>query len=153
MRKRPTINWLLQNKLKELTIWIDRSLLWKHCKPTRKDSTPFLVTDNSVLSNIKEIINKHWYILNIESSFKELCNISQLMIAFCKIDKLKTTYRKKHNTKEPKIFHTYTTNNGRSMYPMLHQSIALLPASSQNSNIYNHSNQKHFYNFSTNHLP
>ena len=38
---------------------LDRSLLLKNCKPKRKDSIPFLVTYNSVLPNIKEIINKH----------------------------------------------------------------------------------------------
>ena len=39
------------------------------------------------------------------------------------------------------------------MYPMLHQSIALLPTSSQNNNIYKHSNQRELYNFSPSHLP
>ena len=40
---------------------LDRSLLLKNCKPKRKDSIPFSVTYNSVLPNIKKIINKHWY--------------------------------------------------------------------------------------------
>ena len=72
------MNRLLKNKLRELTTWID------HCKPKRKDSIPFSVTYNSVLPNIKEIINKHWHILNIDSSFKEIFNSLQLMIAFRK---------------------------------------------------------------------
>ena len=59
----------------------------------------------------------------------------------------------KHNKKQPKISHTYTNNNFGSMYPMSHQSIALLPTSSQNSNIYKHSNQRDLYNFSPSHLP
>ena len=63
---------------------LDRSLLLKNCKPKRKDSIPFSVTYNSVLPNIKEIINKHWHILNIDSSFKEIFNSLQLMIAFRK---------------------------------------------------------------------
>ena len=33
------------------------------------------------------------------------------------------------------------------MHPMLHQLIALLPTSSQNNNIYKHSNQRGLYNF------
>ena len=42
-----------------------------------------------MLPNIKEIINKHWHILNINSSFKEIFNSSQLMIAFRKNTSLK----------------------------------------------------------------
>ena len=68
---------------------LDRSLLLKSCKPKRKDSIPFSVTYNSVLPNIKEIINKHFHILNIDSSFKEIFSSSQLMIAFCKNTSLK----------------------------------------------------------------
>ena len=61
---------------------LDRSLLLKNCKPKRKDSIRFSVTYNSLLPNIKEIINKHWHICNIDSSFKEIFNSSQLTIAF-----------------------------------------------------------------------
>ena len=49
--------------------------------------------------------------------------------------KLKITYWNKHNKKQPKISHTYANNHHRSMYPMLHRSITLLPTSSQNGNI------------------
>ena len=38
---------------------LDRSLLLKHCKPRRKDTIPFSLTYNPVLSNTKEIKNKH----------------------------------------------------------------------------------------------
>ena len=65
------------------------SLLLKNCKTNRNDSIPFSVTYNSVLPNIKEIINKHFHILNIDSSFKEIFSSSQLMIAFCKNTSLK----------------------------------------------------------------
>ena len=68
---------------------LDRSLLLKHCKHKREDSIPFSVTYNSMLPNIKEIINKHWPMLNIDSSFKEICNSSQLVIAFSKNTSLK----------------------------------------------------------------
>ena len=68
---------------------LDRSLLSKNCKPKHKHSIPFSVTYNSVLPNLKEIINKHWHILNIDSSFKEIFNSSQLMIAFRKSTSLK----------------------------------------------------------------
>ena len=37
-----------------------------------------------MLPNIKEMINKHWHILSINSSFKEKFNNMQPMIAFCK---------------------------------------------------------------------
>ena len=67
---------------------LDRSLLLKHCKPKHKDSIPFSVT-YKVLPNIKEIINKHWHILNINSSFKEIFNSLQLVIAFRKNTSLK----------------------------------------------------------------
>ena len=50
---------------------------------------PFSVTYNSVLPNIKEIISKPWHILNIDSSFKEIFNSSQLMIFFRKNTNLK----------------------------------------------------------------
>ena len=68
---------------------LDRSLLLKNCKSKRKDSIPFSVTSNSVLPNIKEITNKHWHILNIDSSFKKIFNSLQLMIAFGKNTSLK----------------------------------------------------------------
>ena len=89
--------WGIQETFVESTVWkqidrvdhLDRSLLLKNCKLKRKDSIPFSVTYNSVLPNIKEIINKHWHILNIDSSFKEIFNSSQLMIAFRKNTSLK----------------------------------------------------------------
>ena len=79
--------------------YLNRSLLLKNYKPKPKDSIPFSVTYNSILQNIREIINKHWHILNIDSSFKEIFNSSQLMIAFWQKHKLKTTYRNKHKKK------------------------------------------------------
>ena len=42
-----------------------------------------------MLPNIKEIINKHWHILSTDSSFKEIFNIIQPMIAFRKNTSLK----------------------------------------------------------------
>ena len=63
---------------------LDRSLILKNCKSKGKDSIPLSVTYNSVLPNIKEIINKLWHILNIDSTFKEIFNSSQLMITFRK---------------------------------------------------------------------
>ena len=42
-----------------------------------------------MLPNIKEIINKHWHVLNIDSSFKEIFNSLQLTIAFHKNTSLK----------------------------------------------------------------
>ena len=67
---------------------LDRSLLLRHCKPKRKDSIPFSVTCNPVLPNIKKI-NKHWHIMNIDSSLKEIFKNLQPMIAFGKNTSLK----------------------------------------------------------------
>ena len=66
---------------------------------------------------------------------------------------LKTTYRNKHNKKQPKISHTYTNNNRSSTYLTLHQSMALLPTSSHNNNIYKCLNYRDLYNFPPSHLP
>ena len=43
-----------------------------------------LVTHNVMLPNIKEILNKHWHILSINSSFTKTFNNIQPMLAFCK---------------------------------------------------------------------
>ena len=72
---------------------LDRSWLLKHCKHKRKDSITFPVTYNPVLQNIKEIIIKQWHILSINSSFKEIFNSSQTMIAFRKNSSLKQLMR------------------------------------------------------------
>ena len=80
----------------------------KHCKPKHKDTIPFSLTYNQVLPNIKEITNKHWHILSIDSSFKEILNNLLPMIAFRKNTSVKQTNRNKHNKNQPKISHTYT---------------------------------------------
>ena len=84
---------------------LDRSLLLKNCKPKYKDSIPFSVTYNSLLPKIKEIINTHWHILNIDSSSKEIFNSSQLMIVFRKNTSLKQLIGT-NTIKQPKISHT-----------------------------------------------
>ena len=43
-----------------------------------------MVTHNVMLPNIKEILNKHWHILSINSSFTKTLNNIQPMLAFCK---------------------------------------------------------------------
>ena len=68
---------------------LDRSLLLKYCKPKRKGTIPFSLTYNPVLPNIKEIINKHWHILSIDSTFKEIFYNLQPIIAFRKNTSLK----------------------------------------------------------------
>ena len=75
---------------------------------------PFSVTCNSVLPNKKEIINKHWHKLNIDSSFKKIFNSSQLMIAFRKNTSLKQLIRTntiRNNQKFPTP--TQTTTAGQ----------------------------------------
>ena len=66
-----------------------QSLLLRHWKHKRKNSMPFSVAYNSVLPNMKGLINKHWHIMNIDSSFKEIFNSLQLMIFFRKNTSLK----------------------------------------------------------------
>ena len=82
-------NELTASKQIEKVDHLDRLLLLKHCKHKGKDSIPFSVTCNSVQPNIKERINKHWHVLNIYRNFKEIFNISRLMIAFRKNKSLK----------------------------------------------------------------
>ena len=77
-------NELTVRKLIERVDHLDRSLLLKHCEPKCKDTILFLLTYNPLLPNIKEIINKHWHILSIDSTFKEIFNNLQPMIAFRK---------------------------------------------------------------------
>ena len=80
---RKGLNESIIRKLIEIVDHLDRSLLLKHCKPKRKDSIPFSLKYNPVLLNNKQkIISKHWHILSINSSFKELFNNIQPMIAF-----------------------------------------------------------------------
>ena len=105
-----------------------------------------------MLSNIKEIVNKHCHILNIDSSFKEIFNSSQLLIAFRKSTSLKQLMET-NTIRNNQKFLTPTQKTTAGMYPMLHQSIASLPTGSQNNNIYKNSNQRDLYNFSTSHLP
>ena len=62
-----------------------------------------------MLPNIKEIINKHWYILNIDSSFKEIFNSAQVVIAFRKTTSLKKLLRNNQKFLTP----TQTTTAGQ----------------------------------------
>ena len=92
---------------------LDRSLLLKHCKLKSKDSILFSVTYNPVLPNIEEIINKHWHILSMGSSVKEIFSNLQSMIAFRKNTSLKqltgtNTIRNNQKFLAP----TQTTNAG-----------------------------------------
>ena len=85
---------------------LDKSLLLNHFKPKLKDSIPFLAIYTPVLPNIKEIINKHWHILSIDSSFKEVFNNLRPMIVFRKNASLKQlTRRSKMRTKQKPYLH------------------------------------------------
>ena len=71
-----------------------------------------------MLPNIKEIINKHWHILNIESTFKEIFNKLQAMIAFHKNTSLKQligTNTIRNNQKLLTPTKTTTTGQCRSL--------------------------------------
>ena len=83
----------------------------------------------SINSSSKETINNMQpMILTINSSSKEAINNIQPMIVFHKNPSLKQLKRT-NNKKQPKTYYTYTNSNHSSMYSMLHQSITLLPAS------------------------
>ena len=88
---------------------LDRLLLLKHSKPKRKDTIPFSLTYNPVLPNIKEIINKHWHILSIDGSFKEIFKSLQPMIAFRK------------NTCCQQVLKTGTSTQTRETFTIFHQ--------------------------------
>ena len=129
---------------------LERSSLLKHRKPKHKNTIPFSLTDKPLLPDIKKIIKRHWHILSIDSSFKEIFNNLQTMIAFHKNTSLKqlrrtNTIRNNQNFSHffqffSQISYTkfFTNSNHRSLYPMLHQSTTLLPTSFQNNNIYKH---------------
>ena len=82
------LQWIHLRKRIEKVDHLDRSLLLKR-KPKHKDTIPFSLTYNPVLPNIKEIISKHWHTLSINSTFKEILNNLQPMIAFRKNTSLK----------------------------------------------------------------
>ena len=70
----------------------DRSLLLKHCK----SKLAYIL----VLLNKKEIRNKHQHMLSVSSSFKEIFNNIQPMIAFRKKTSLKQLVEKKKKSNQ-----------------------------------------------------
>ena len=48
---------------------LEKSALLNITNAVRKNVIPFSVTYNPTLPCIREIINKHWYILNINNKF------------------------------------------------------------------------------------
>ena len=48
---------------------LERSTLLNKTNAVRKNVIPFSVTYSPTLPNTREIINKHWYILNIDNTF------------------------------------------------------------------------------------
>ena len=121
-------NWSIQNPqcftfhpryIKKTT-----QILLKHCNPKRKDTIPFSLTYNQVLPIIKEITNKHWRILSIGSSFKEILNNLRPMIAFHKNTSVKKligtiTIRKNQQFLTP----TQTTTTGQCIPPYTSRSL------------------------------
>ena len=61
--------------------------------------------------------------MSIDITFKEILNNVQPMIAFPKKYKHKTTYRNKHNKKQPKISHTFLNNHHTPMYSLCCQQV------------------------------
>ena len=60
---------------------LERSTLLKKANPVRKNLIPFSVTYTPTLPNIREIINKHWHILNINNTVRNVFKAT-LVIAF-----------------------------------------------------------------------
>ena len=51
---------------------LERSILLNNTKTVRKKLIPFSVTYSPTLTNIKQIISKHWHILNINNTFPDV---------------------------------------------------------------------------------
>ena len=75
--------WTIRKQIKRVD-YLDRSLLLKHCSLCQKDLIPNLLKYNSLLSHIKEIMNRHWH-----RNIKEIFNNIQPMIALHKNTSLK----------------------------------------------------------------
>ena len=86
------VNWIGCKKKIERVDHPDRSLLLKHCK----SKLAYIL----VLLNKKEIRNKHQHMLSVNSSFKEIFNNIQPMIAFRKKTSLKQLVEKKKKSNQ-----------------------------------------------------
>lgn len=119
------------------------SLLLKHSKSKHLDSIPFSVKYNPAMQNIKEIINKQWNILSINSGFKKTVNNIQTVIAFDKRTSLKHLTETNTKNKQKFLTPTLTKTKSKLICPMLQQSTILL---------YKHPKQRDLCNFSPSHL-
>ena len=67
---------------------LERATLLNKTNAARKNVIPFAVTYSPTLPNIREIINKHWHILNINNAFRNVFKATPV-IAFRKNTLLK----------------------------------------------------------------
>ena len=67
---------------------LEKSTLLNKTNAVRKNVIPFSVTYSPILPNIREIINKHWHILNINNTFGNVFKATPV-IAFRKNTSLK----------------------------------------------------------------
>ena len=79
MKKRYKGN--IQNQIENVGN-LERSTLLNKTNALQKNVIPFSVTYSSTLHSIREIINKHWHILNINSTFGNVFKATPV-IAFC----------------------------------------------------------------------
>ena len=79
MKKRYKGN--IQNQIENVGN-LERSTLLNKTNAVQKNVIPFSVTYSSTLHSIREIINKHWHILNINSTFGNVFKATPV-IAFC----------------------------------------------------------------------
>ena len=59
---------IIRNQIKKIDN-LERSTLLNKINAVRKNVIPFSVTYSQTLPNIREIIKKHWHILNINNTF------------------------------------------------------------------------------------
>ena len=69
---------------------LENSSLLNKTHTVRKNVIPFLVTYSPTLPNIREIINKHWYVLNINNTSENVFKATTF-IAFHKNTLLRQT--------------------------------------------------------------
>ena len=90
---------------------LERTTLLNNNNAVRKNVIPFSVAYSPTLPNIREIINKHWHILNINNTLGNVFKATPVIIAFRKNTSLRQiicTNTISHNQKLLKVKHNVT---------------------------------------------
>ena len=91
---------IIQNQIEKADN-LEISTLLNKTNAVRKNVIPFSVTYSATLPNIREIINKHWHILNINNTFGNIFKATPI-IAFRKKYIFKTNHWYKYHQSQPK---------------------------------------------------